>query len=362
MIVTVARLALTLPLLALAAGAQDLATDPDPLRTGPHPPSDLRFEPSRFDLRMPPSALRLSSVGAPRAMWTARGGSSSSSLLGAPFEGASPGPAGSGGRSIRRSDLELGGTVAFEDLPGGVVFGRTARVEAELDGARLAWDVDRLTITTRDGRVHPVVEADPALLRTCLAIARAERIDQTLIDLRVDGTVDFAPELVDTAAGLVLLRCDRVPHAVIPAMRDSKSLVVDRGVWLARDPATGELVPGAELEVRFYRAAARGSLLPEAARPVVALTPVGRLASELEEGARIAAWVGFCRWAVAVDPVGTTSLAASLSTLPTSAVETPRWIDPYRQLGPAGLYRSPSRVEEWMRLHRQAIGSPAPVD
>jgi hypothetical protein len=257
-------------------------------------------------------------------------------------------------RALRRAELDGTPAVAFDDLPGGILLGLVAQPEFALVAPRLRAAGARLELV--DGAtVHPLPAADPELLRACRAFAASARADQAAIDIGPSGLVGLAPEFVDTAVGLELIRADGVPHARRPERRATKSLIVDRAARLVLDAATGEVRPEAELEVRFYLHDAVRSAPGGSARFVEAGPAAGALRADLAECERIAAWVAFFRWALVADPEGVARLRAEQTPadLGLRALQTPRRVGPRdRGLAPPGGIRS--GVADWMRAHREA--------
>ena len=265
-------------------------------------------------------------------------------------------PAEAGGvPSVRRDDLDpkTAPGVGFDELPGGVVFGRVARPDVEFERPLVRYIDGQLRIMAGAQAFLLPVES-PDLLRSCLAFASAQRADHVLVDIGAQGAVTLAPEFLDTKAGGDLVRCDGVPHASIPAMTNSKSLIVDREVRLRVDPEQGSARPEASLEVRFYRE--QFTFVGAAGAACVKTLPAtGVLGRDLADSARVAAWIGFFRWTLQVDPAGTLELSAALARTPVARVPTPRYV-PRRQ---RTVYGGPSEVKDWMRLHRARVSEDA---
>jgi hypothetical protein len=252
---------------------------------------------------------------------------------------------------VERDALDADPGVAYADVPGGIVLGRVARPEIALSAPRLRATGGRLEIV--DGAAtYPLASEDARFLYACLTFATSGGADHTAIDIRSDGAVVLAPELVDTEVGLALLRCDQLPHELRPDRWNAKSSIVDRDARLRFDAATGELRPTAELELRFSRPTARGAAHWIETEPVT-----GAMRTELADAARVAAWVAFFRWAHAADPAGVARAAAELADagLALDATRTPRRVAP-RSAGvaPSGYGPRPS-VETWMWEHRERV-------
>jgi hypothetical protein len=266
--------------------------------------------------------------------------------------GAAPPPAPS---TVNRAALEepRGSAAAptFDELPGGIVFGLAARPDPALAGARLELQGDRLALRSGE-RLFLLPPASPALLRASLAFAASSRPGDVVVDLPRGGAVLLAPELEDTEAGAVLLRCDRAPHARAAGFAGTKSVIVDRDVRLSADPATGLARIAADLEVRFYRVERRW-VGPEQAelagqRAIPAGDARDELARDLAPAAELAGWIGFFRHALATDPEGVYAVAQALSQAPAEVHPTPRTLPPAVSDG----FRTPSPVADWMRAYR----------
>ncbi len=253
---------------------------------------------------------------------------------------------------VRREKLDDGSPVAFDDLPGGILFGLVARPQILLPEARVYASGSRIEVFA-SGTTYALPAEDPDLLASCLAFAEEGRADQALVDILANGMVLMAPEFRDTRAGLALIHCDRVPHMRMPSLAFTKSVIVDRDVRLTLDLATGELRPQADLEVRFYREVEDPiALTGLSAKCTTALPASGALAAELSAAAEVAAWIGFFRWALQVDPEGCEEVQRSLDRAKTAeVVPTPRWIDRFQPADRSGP-SAPSQVKDWMRAHR----------
>ena len=239
----------------------------------------------------------------------------------------------------------------FEELPGGIVFGRVARLSPELSGAHLAFEGERLALRTGE-RAFLLPAAPAGRLLACLAFARRALASDVAVDIGGDGTVLLAPELVDTEAGYLLIAADRAPHALAPGHPLTKSVIVDREVRVTADPFSGQALLAADLEVRFYRPGSDwlegGAADCTARRAIPAGDASDALARELSTGAELAAWIGLFRQALAADPEGVRAVELSLAAAAGAPVLTPRQVPPLGR----DAAREPAPVQDWMRAYR----------
>ena len=254
------------------------------------------------------------------------------------------------GARVRRDALEgaLERYARFEELPGGIVFGRAALAPEGAAGPwRLHLDGARIVLVGRDETLELVAER-PAVVRAALRFAASERGSDTLIDVDALGEIHLAPELVDTEAGMIAYVADVLPREKLAGTRGSKSLLLDLPARLAaRD---GRLVVEPALELRFYVPSTEDEPAsePERKRTVrfggVPLRATGvegaelpwgaeelrALATELAPAARLAGWIGFFRWARASGVGGLDELASALAAAAPDGTVTPRRVVPGR--------------------------------
>ena len=233
--------------------------------------------------------------------------------------------------TLRRDELEgpSDGTQRFHDLPGGIVFGRRARLLEPLGTARLGIDArGRLVLRTAAGRALELPAATPGLLIPCLDFATSPRGSDVAISIAGTIKLELAPEFAGSEVAGTLEQADRAPHARLPGWRATKSVIVDRDVRL--EPAGDGVALAADLELRFYEPddslLVRG-LSRRVATFVLADGPGGlrlvgdapataavvALARDLDGAAELARWVGLFRWAAAADPAGLARIRTELA-------------------------------------------------
>jgi hypothetical protein len=276
---------------------------------------------------------------------------------------------------IRRESLDPVGEaeLAFEAVPGGIVFGRVATSANDWSGARLAYDAARgLFVTTGSGVDVALPPAEPSLLAAVLAFTSKDASGEWLVDIGADGEVRLAPELTDSAAGLVAVRADLLPQFYLPMAVGSKSVIVDRDVRFALDPSGTSVRFEADLEIRFYRPEFRpgdedvaervGTIALDCSaadgRPRLS-APEGRglslIAERLPDAAQLAGWVGFFRWAAANELDGLDAVRVALAADESPRVRTPRRI--LERDRPSWIFGAgaapPGEVAEWMNEHRE---------
>jgi hypothetical protein len=280
---------------------------------------------------------------------------------------------------VRRESLDPAGEaeLAFEDVPGGIVFGRVARPAEDWAGASLRRDAGGgLVLVTDGGAEVALPAAEPSLVSAALAFANVGASGEWLIDIGAAGEVRLARELVDTAAGLVAVRADLLPHFFLPIAVDNKSVIVDRDVRFRRAPDGASVLFEADLELRYYRPEVRpgedlgadrvGTIPldcrtdPATGRPRVS-APEGRglalIAERLPDAAQLAGWIGFFRWAIENRLDGLDAVRRELAPERVAPVRTPRRIterDRAAWVNGSGA-EPPAEIPEWMREHRERV-------
>lgn len=226
----------------------------------------------------------------------------------------------------------------FHELPGGMVLGLVARPTGDWSGATVALEGGRLVVH-RGGRSFALPPARADVLRACLAFATSPYGSDTLVDLD-EFAPRVAPELVGTSIGRMAIDVDRAPHRHVPGSLEEKTLIVDHE---PRFYAAGDvLVIESDLEVRFYEPDLLSTLgrrtrslafawdLADGDGRLLRLvgdapegTDVAALATDLAPAAKMAAWIGFLRWAAQQDPAGIERVSATLAAQAAVAAEAP---------------------------------------
>lgn len=198
----------------------------------------------------------------------------------------------------------------YQALPGGIVLGLTARVPAELSGARITRENGRFCLTTGE-RFLALPPIDEAALRGLVAFVDAR--GDALVDLLPASRTPTRVAAALTGSGLEdrLIRMDGVPHARLEWTQGWKTLIVDREpqVLVHGD----ELRLAADLETRTYADTPNGSIQRVATVEALAVTTCGPrvaadLGTELAPLAEIAGWLGLLRWIREHDPEGWVSV------------------------------------------------------
>jgi len=275
-------------------------------------------------------------------------------------------------------DPTAGSRMTFESVPGGVVFGLSARfsdpqVEREWRGSRLERGDAGWTLRSSNGRFLVLPTETASFVSAAYAFASNREAGDWLVDIAAGGEIHLSYPLKDSDAGMVVARADLAPQLCMPIYAGGKSLIVDRDVRMS---VAGErLAFEADLEVRFYRpernpggeelagrvgtVPLRCEVNPETGVASL-IAPEGPrlelMASYLERLSGLAGWVGFFRWARASEVEGLAEFASDLAAR-ARPVATPVKIDRGEAAAwvSGGAIRTPAEIPDWMREHRKRL-------
>ena len=214
-------------------------------------------------------------------------------------------------RPVDRSDLE--GTVEvlpeFGAMPGGIVLGTAATTPADWGDFELALDRRGLALVTATGR-HYFPEARPEVIRACVAFVLRGDGSDVVIDID-QSRAEIAPELRNTALAPALAHADRAPQRWMTELPWCKTVIVDEAITFAPNPAGGDLLISAALEVRVYvpLGADQGAPCLISSERIDAGSGVGAQASARNELVEdlgpvidLAGFLGVLRWAAERQP------------------------------------------------------------
>ena len=253
-------------------------------------------------------------------------------------------------------------SLAVDDIPGGIVFGRTARSLSSEAWSGIHLDAaGRVHLVSAGGADFVLPPTPLSIVVPCSEFALQHAADDTLIDM-VGYDIRLAPELVDTHAGAIALRADVAPHAHMPGLECYRSVILDGDIRLRADAPQGAVAFEVDLEVHMYgHAGPRGHALRALAvklvdgRLQVSVNP--GLEAALREVADLAGWIGFFRWARQQDLPGLADVATRLRELRPAPVPTPRTCN--RSAGPppaqSGFASAREALPDWMRVHREKV-------